>query len=240
MSRAFEVEGEEVLIATDGRVERSPVPAGIKPATFRHVLAAADVLYRRNGIFPTVSEILKEWDGFSRDEVSKAFVSPEMKKALAIRGIEMNPKAGLSAEQATALLVLQNPSDGRSTSAKLASIGVSMPKYRAWMRNKLFSQLMREQAENNLGDSVQMAINKLISNAESGDARAIEKILEMSGRWNPQQQDVQNARQVVLIFMEAVQKYVEKDALKLIMDEVTMKTQAVAITSGLKEVAQDG
>ena len=63
--------------------------------------------------------------------------------------------------------------------------------------------------------------------------RAIEKILEISGRWNPQQQEVQNARTVVMLVMEVLQEELAGDTEKLsrILDRVRAKVSVLSITS---------
>ena len=83
-----------------------------------------------------------------------------------------------------------------------------------------------------------MALNKLVANAESGDQRAIEKILEITGRYNPQQQEIQNARTVVLTMMEVIQEELGDDKVKLrkILDRVSSKMQVLTITQGLREL----
>lgn len=220
-------------IITDGRVVSSPVPRGFSPEEFRHIVAAVDMLYRRNGILPTEVEVLASWGKFKKKAVQTAFLSDELKKALSLRGIQWDSKDGLTQQQLNAMLLLQNPSDMRTTENKLSSIGVSMTVYRAWMRNPLFRAQMDQQAELNLGDSVPMALNKLIANAEAGDGRAIEKLLEITGRWNPQQQEVQNARQVLTIFIEALEKYASSEVLHSVMGEVQQKTRLLSITSSV-------
>ena len=238
MSHAVEVEGNELVIRTDGRVERSPVPEGQDPEMFRHIVAGIDLVYRRTGAVPSIDQLLEEWGGFSEKAVKAAYAAPELAKALEIRGISLSPKAGLSQEQLYALAILQDFTDRRSTKAKLEQVGISLSKYRAWMRDPSFARAMSEQAEQNLGDATQMALNKLVANAESGDQRAIEKILEITGRYNPQQQEIQNARTVVLTMMEVIQEELGDDKVKLrkILDRVSSKMQVLTITQGLREL----
>ena len=238
MSHAVEVEGDELVIRTDGRVERSPVPEGQDPAMFRHIVAGIDLVYRRTGSVPSIDQLLEEWGGFSEKAVKAAYATPELAKALEIRGISLSPKSGLSQEQLYALAILQDFTDRRSTKAKLEQVGISLSKYRAWMRDPSFARAMSEQAEQNLGDATQMALNKLVANAESGDQRAIEKILEITGRYNPQQQEIQNARTVVLTMMEVIQEESGDDKVKLrkILDRVSSKMQVLTITQGLREL----
>lgn len=235
--RAFEVEGKEVVIRTDGRVRRIGVPDGFEPKIYRHILAAVDVLYRRNGVLPTIGEVCKEWPDFSRTTVSKAFAEDEFKLALAARGVAFDATKGLSEDQLSALMVLSNPTDGRSTTAKLHDIGIPVARHRGWMRNPLYARLVNSQADQNLADAIPMALNQIIAKAESGDMRAAEKILEMTGRWNPQQQELQNARTVVLTFMEAMQKHVDPATLRLILADVQGKIQSQSIVSSMKEIS---
>lgn len=232
--RDIEVEGSSLVIKTDGRVVRSPVPAELDPKMFRHIVAAVDMLYRQNGVIPSETEVMKHWEGFSRKAVQVAMASTEIQTALSFRGIEWDVKLGLTPLQLSALLILQDPTDGRSTKAKLNEIGVPMAQYRGWMRNPSFAKQMNQQSELNLGDSVQMAINKMIANAESGDQRAIEKILEISGRWNPQQQEVQNLQTVLSIFVEALEKYATPEVLRSVQEEVQKKTRMMSIMKSLE------
>lgn len=237
MSHAVEVEGDELVIRTDGRVERSPVPEGQDPEMFRHIVAGIDLVYRRTGAVPSIDQLLEEWGGFSEKAVKAAYAAPELARALEIRGISLSPKAGLSQEQLYALAILQDFTDRRSTKAKLEQVGISLSKYRAWMRDPSFARAMSEQAEQNLGDATQMALNKLVANAESGDQRAIEKILEITGRYNPQQQEIQNARTVVLTMMEVIQsKITDKELLGEILGEVRKRMTSVMIMQSIREL----
>lgn len=228
-----EISGE-LTIVTDGRVVYSPVPKRMDPMEFRHIVAAVDMLYRRNGVVPSEEEVMETWT-FKKKSVQRAYQSEELKKALDLRGIPWDPSDGLTLEQMNAILLLQNPSDTRSNQARLETIGVSMSKFRAWMRNPLFQQQMNLQAEQNLGDAIPAALNALARNAENGDNQAINKLLEITGRWNPQQQEVQNARQVLTIFMEALEKHAGPEVLRSVQDEVLSRTRMMSITQSVKE-----
>jgi len=220
-------DGSVLVVHADGRVVPSPVPTGFDPYLFRDILAAINVFYLRNGYVPSVDEVSKSWDRISKKTYSKAYATPELKAALAIRGISMDPATGVSPEQAVAIQLLSDPTDRRALSTKLRQIGVSMPKYQNWMRQPLFAELLSKRSEQNLMDAVPIALNRLIGNADSGDQRAIEKVLEITGRWNPQQQEINNARQVVLVLVEAVLKHVsskeEKDAILAEVEQAMQK-----------------
>lgn len=229
-------EDDIVVIREDGRVRRSPVPEGFDKAVFRDILAAVDVLYRRNGVFPTLDETYKSWPKISKKTYSKAFATEEFKKALELRGISVEENPGLSPEQSRAILILANP-DGRTLQSKLKQIGISQPKYQAWMRQPIFAETLRLRSEQNLGDSIPVALNALVANADKGDQRAIEKLLEISGRYNPNQIEAQNAKQVVLVMVEAVLKHVSNvDEKKAILAEVenAMSTGIVMNAAGIE------
>ena len=234
----IEVDKRELVIKKDGRVKRSPVPDKFAPQTFRHVVAGVDLLYRQTGKIPTINELVKSWPEANVTTVREIWATPEFKTALGIRGIEIDEKLGLTAEQLYAIQILQDPSDRRTVKARLEVVGISIGKYRAWMRNPVFAGAMRQQAEDNLGDSVQMALNRLVAAADSGDLRAIEKILEVTGRWNPQQQEAQNARTVVLMMMEVIQEELagDKATLDRILTRVRGKMTSLTIVQSLKEL----
>ena len=181
---------------------------------------------------PSVEEVYKSWTKISKKTYSRAFATSEFRQALELRGIFMEPNSGLTEEQAIAILHLSNP-DGKSLQTKLKQLGISMPKYQAWMRSALFSSTLRQRSEQNLGDSIPTALNALVANADRGDQRAIEKLLEISGRYNPAQIEAENARQVVLVMVEAVLKHVSnKEEKAAILAEVEGAMHKMAITSG--------
>lgn len=231
----IEVKGRDLVINTDGRVQLSPVPEDFSPKMFRHIVAAADMLYRQEGVLPTANRIMRSWEGFNKSAVVAALASEEFKAALAIRGIEWDPKQGLSAEQLNAVLLLQDPSDSRTLKAKLDSIGVPFSKYQAWMRNPTFSRQVNKMAEDNLADAVPMVLDRLVSAADRGDMQAINKVLEVTGRYNPQQQELHNAMQVISIMVEAMEKFVPREVLSSVMEEVQGKTRLMSLTQIVKE-----
>ena len=229
-----------LVVHQDGRVQPSPVPAGFDPTVFRDILAAINVYYLRNGVMPTVYEVAKSWTRIPKKTYSKAYAAPELKAALELRGLSLGPETGISPEQARAIQLLSDPTDRRTLNVKLRQLGISMPKYQNWMRQPLFAELLSKRSEQNLGDAVHVAMNRLIGNADAGDQRAIEKVLEISGRYNPQQQELVNARQVVLVLVEAVLKHVpDKEAKDAILAEVESAMRKGSIMNELTRGGMD-
>lgn len=223
-----------VVVQQDGRVKRSPVPEGFDPVVFRDILAAVNIAYTRLGYMPSIDEVYALWKNIPKKTYSKAWSTDEFAEALEIRGITASRDSGISPLQAMAIQLLSDPTDRRTLNTKLRQLGVSMPQYQNWMRQPLFAQTLTQRSEQNLGDAVHVAMNKLIGNADAGDQRAIEKVLEISGRYNPQQQEVNNARQVVLVLVEAVLKHVSsKDEKNAILAEVEAVMQKGSVMNSL-------
>lgn len=237
-TRAFEVSGQEVVVQNpDGRVRRQRVPEGINPTVFRHVLAAVDLLWNDEGRFPTPKKVHEFWPTTPLKTIESIFGTDEFGAALEKRGIQATGAVGLTELQATAIAVLTNPGDARSTTSKLKDVGVSYSTFQNWMRQPLFSRLYRDRTERVLEDIVPAAIVGLATNIEAGSQRAIEFGLKMSGRYDPDAVEVQNARTVVLTLVELIQQFVKDPAeRKAILDGLEAKMTSIRTVQSLKEI----
>ena len=103
-----------------------------------------------------------------------------------------------------------------------------MARYQAWLKHPLFRKAVNDNAEMALQEAVAPALTALAGKAAAGEDRAIEKVLEISGRWNPSQQSVEDARTVVMSLVEAIIKHVkDEDVKKAIMSEVSFKADTL-------------
>lgn len=210
--RPFQVDGAEIAVLNpDGRVLRQNVPEGVSPATFRHVLAAVDVWWGSHGTFPTPEQARTLYRKMSLSTYKQVFATEEFRAALEKRGINADPEAGLTPQQATAITLLTNPEDRRTVASKLRDIGVPYATFQNWMRDPLFSRLYKDRMENLLGDIVPSAIMAVAANVEAGDQRAAEFALKMTGRYDPAAIEANNARTVVLRLLELIQMYAPKE-----------------------------
>lgn len=205
----------------DGRFRRVSTPNGVTDELFRNAVAAFDTAYRLNGVVPDVNECHRIWPKITKAVYASLFLTAEFKAALAYRGVDWEPEtAGISTEQSYAITALSNPTDRRSQGVKLRELGVSPTKWQAWMRQPLFAEVFRRRAESNLSDAIPIAINALIGNAESGDNQAIKLLFEMTGRYNPTQVALDDARTVVMAMVEAVVKHTSPEVRELILADV--------------------
>jgi hypothetical protein len=221
----------------DGRFTKVATPKGFTDFSFRNAVAAYDTVYRTNGTSPTVAEVRNCWPNLSAKDYSKLFLTDEFKEALEYRGISWDPDSGLSLEQSMVLLALTDPTDGRSTGAKLRDFKVSPARYDAWMRNPLFLQSYKNRQEYSLATSVPMVLGKLVSNAERGDQRAMEKILEITGRWNPAERQIEDAKAVIMAVMESVTRNVaSKSEREAILGDIQAQIVGFNVTHNNPEI----
>lgn len=224
------IEREGGIAVRDPKKGFQPVntPVGYTDKEFRTAVAGAYTFWRQNGKLPTAIDLNKLHPGIATKVYSGLMLSDEFKQALAYRGIEWTEDAGLSLEQQSVILMLQDFTDRRSVGVKLKEIGVPMARYQAWLRQPLFREAVNENAEMAIREAVAPALTALAGKAAAGEDRAIEKVLEISGRWNPNAQSVEDARQVVMSLVEAIIKYVkDEDVKRAIMSEVSLKADTI-------------
>lgn len=213
------------ILVRDPKQGFQPVttPVGYTDTQFRNAVATAYTFYRQSGKLPTVTDMHKLHASIDTKTYSGIVLTDEFKKALAYRGIEWNIESGLSLEQQSVLLKLQDFTDRRSIGVKLKELGVPMSRYQAWLKHPLFRQAVNANAESVLQEAIAPALTQLAGKAAAGEDRAIEKVLEISGRWNPNAQAAEDAKVVVMTLLEAIIKHVpDPDTRKAIMSEVSL------------------
>ena len=224
------IEREGGIAVRDPKKGFQPVntPVGYTDTEFRTAVAGTYTFYRQNGKLPSATELNKLHPAITAKVYGGLMLSDEFKQALAYRGIEWNDESGLSLEQQSVILMLQDFTDRRSVGVKLRELGVPMARYQAWLKHPLFRKAINDNAEMALQEAVAPALTALAGKAAAGEDRAIEKVLEISGRWNPNAQSVEDARQVVMSLVEAIIKYVkDEDVKKAIMSEVSLKADTI-------------
>lgn len=220
----------------DGRYQPVKTPAGFTDYAFRNIVAAADTAYRQYGKLPSVTEIQQFYPKVPVATISELVITDEFKAAMKYRGVEWEIDSGLSIEQSMVIQALTNPSDRRTTQVKLKELGIPMPRYQAWLRHPLFKAVYNQRSEDMLKDAIPMALNRLVGNAEASDQRAIEKLLEISGRYDPANKQIEDVRALVVRVIEAVIRNVpDKEQRAAIMRDI----EAVQISHDLVRAQQE-
>lgn len=216
--------------APDGRVRQVRIPEGVDPVVFRNVVSATDTAFRTIGYMPKLNDAFKVFPKIPKATYARVWKLPEFQEALEARGVQVDPDAGLHPLQQAALIAITDFSSTKTLKAKLESVGATLSQHQAWMRNPLYAEAYRVRTEEQFKDAVPTAMNALLSNVEKGDQRAIEKVLEITGRYNPNQRELENARVVIVTLVEALQKHVKDPAvMQAILDEVNNKTSVAAL-----------
>ena len=210
MSNDFQLgDGELVVRASDGRFQPVKIPLGYTPLAFRNAVSAFDTAYRVQGRMPTVDQVHKIWPKVPKKTYAALFMTDEFQEALRYRGVEWDVDAGLSMEQSMAIAKLSDPFDRRSISVKLKELGIPMPRYQAWMKQPLFYEARNQTSLSAYREALPDLRNRLISEAESGKMQAIEMVFAITGEWDPNQKQLEDAKTVVMALVEAVISHVK-------------------------------
>lgn len=180
------------------------IPARFKEDVWRRAITVFQLYWDREGRVPSAQQAHAAWDRIPLKTYQALVDEPEFRRALELRGIELDPTDSLTDIQVMVLMKLTDPADKRTVRAKLRDLGVSWPRYQGWLKNPVFVREKRRRTEETFGDVQDLALTKLYGNVDSGDQRAIEFALEVTGRYNRQTIAIQDARLVVQTIVEAV------------------------------------
>lgn len=220
--------GIEVADPT-GKFKQVATPDGVTDLAFRNVVMAFDTAYRVNGVMPTVDDVATLWPRMPKTAISKILLTDEFRQALEYRGVDWDPERGLSMEQQTTLLKLSDPYDKRALSTKLKELNVPMPRFQAWLKQPLFQQIYNKHSIDNYQSALPAIRNRLISNAEAGDHKAIELVFAITNEWNPAQQSLEDARVVIMKIVEAITTHVkDPDVRKAILTDISLYATTIS------------
>ena len=182
-------------------------PNGISYADYQDVLNTVYHLYTKNRALPDLQSIsLHSMVGAAT--VKKAVETKEFVQAITARGVPWLDSKGLTSQQMLAIQVLTNPTDKRALKDKLRAVGVTYPVYRGWMNQPAFSQYMFKITEGMLTDHLPDFNTALTNKGLAGDLNAIRYINELSGRHDPNRQQVLDLVAIVEKLLDIIQRNV--------------------------------
>jgi hypothetical protein len=151
------------------------------------------------------------------------------RSGMAERGIEVEEAETLTQEQIACISLLTNMSDRRSLGSKLKALGIKEPKYRGWLKQKKFNDAIRGIAGRGLEEAIPLAEVALSNAAVDGDLHAIKFLMEVTGRYNPSQQQAIDAQALIAVMVDAAQEVLGNDPEKLrqYTDIVRLKAQTI-------------
>lgn len=205
MTSNFElVDGAVRVQGKPGVYRPIAVPSGFREDTFRDALACVYALWMRDGRFPSTADCAKYFPAIPTKTYGALFETPEFKEALEYRGVAFTADLGLSSEQNTVLMALDDPTDGRSLGAKLRDLGIPMARYKAWLRNPNFLAARDRMTKANYQDLLPELRHMLMSEALRGNTKMAEIWLAKSGEYNPANEASMDAMKIVQIVVDAV------------------------------------
>lgn len=149
-------------------------------------------------------ETIARLSGLSIEKIGFYLRQDETNHALAVRGV--STEIHLTAEQDYVISILGDTSSKLNYNERMRKAGVSQAKLTAWRKNPVFDQAMKGLAEQVTANH-DVALFELGRKVGEGDMRAIEKSLEISGRYNPAQQSTVDALVLINRVMEVLSNH---------------------------------
>jgi len=123
-------------------------------------------------------------------------VKRQFEEALKRRGLWDLTK-GMSPKQLIALAVTSNVLDTRPIRKKLEGVGVDWYEWQSWNDDPKFSAERLRMAEDGVRKAQADVLQSMTQAAISGDPRAVEYFNKLSGRFNPNEQNAVNVRELL-------------------------------------------
>ncbi len=179
------------------------------------------VKYRR---LPSPDEIFREYGQYFVDkrEVESIFEETAFEKKVCRRGVPWKRYSALSARQLLVIEAVMNPMHKGTLSKRLKDAGTNWGEWRAWNKNPQFKERVDRYAKDVLENSIPQLERALVNIAEGGDLNAIKYTFELTGRYNPAQQNAMEVKAVLAAVIEIITNHVrDRDVLSKIGTDLT-------------------
>lgn len=174
----------------------------------------------------------KKFQSINSESILNLKENPLFKASMASRGITIQSNSGeitLTSRQMAAASVMMNFTDRRSDEKKLRDIGVSTEEFTNWMQSKVFSQYMAQRSELLVANAVHEAHIGLIRGVRQGNTASIKLYYELTGRYNPNEENSVNIRLLIGQVLEAIQKHVRDPQT---LNKLAVELSQLAIQAG--------
>lgn len=202
---------------TGKRMARISTPNGVGIDVFRRALGNAYAQYRLTGAY--TPEHISESCGISTAKAATIVGSPEFRTAMRARGAYTD-STGLTSEQDIALIVLTDPTDGRTLQQKLKSLGITFATFAAWKKQPTFAKYYNGTINEILNDNSDslMVVEQL---GLSGNLSAIQYKHLLNGFYNPKQQDNVDLMAFITTVFDVLSRHVKDgEVLKAIASDL--------------------
>lgn len=178
----------------------------------RRFLTFIEQHYLLSGTIPGLSLFRKAYPSTTQSEWDAYFTDPGVLVAAEERGIPLiqaeRPVGVLTEEQLVVANVLLDQNDRRSRAKKLADLEIPTLTYEAWLRDKTFSNYLKQRSENSLHDRVHDVHGGLLERASAGDPASVKLYYELTGRFVSGATAGVDIAFVLIKVLEILQKYI--------------------------------
>lgn len=159
---------------------------------------------------PPSDNVMRQRYDITEDELREFKTHPLVLKSMKYRGINY-PSRGelLSDRQMHAIATMTNYVDKRSDEKKLRDMGITSREWSQWMLDEEFQKYLNERSERMLIASQHQAHLGLVKGARNGNVAAVKLYNEMTGRYNPDQENNLNVRILLGSFIEVLQRHIK-------------------------------
>ena len=183
------------------------------------VVIAARTLYLEDREI-NADNILSEWDYSATPPPDKSFIESYIKTAeFKLKkdsiGVQVPEERheGLNATQIALITTLTQP-DGKPLHLKLKKHKISWVTFQGWIKNPKFLRSLELSAEQALGASKAFSIIQLVQQSAAGQMNAIDRVLAMTGRWDPNNRKQVDAQRMVSIILQVLDEEITDPELK--------------------------
>lgn len=180
-----------------------------------------------NGEAPTNKQLMERFRGINQKWLDDFGANPLVLKSMGARGI-IFPAAGdvLTQRQMAAVAAMLAYTDRRSDGKKLQDIGVTSREWAGWLQDEYFANYVNSRTERLLRNTTFEAHLGTIKGIRNGNTASIKLHHEMTGRYNPDQENAVNLRMLLGSFIEVIQRYVSDPIVlhKIARDLTTIAT----------------
>lgn len=178
-------------------------------------------------------------------KIDVILADPEFRTRCQLRGISWPKKwdrlkhdsavirSRLTPDQVMALQIVTDPTNNRTLQQKLKQAGITYATWRNWMREPNFADAVKTTAEEMLQDMIAPTHTTIARKASSGDIAAANLLYQLTGRHDPNKQQMLEFTKVIGLLLEVISRHVTDPA---VLGRVTQDFDVVLSGGQLKEV----
>lgn len=205
-------ENEELDTSKFELPAESPKPTK-EQKLFEKVLAAA-IAADRQGLFLEVQTVLDQDASLTKEAVETIWPTSKFQKSLESRGIATTKNPNLTLRQETFLQAYLNPLNLKTPQVLAKQMKISTIELDGWMRQKEFAKAMSAKAQDNLEKYIPMADQALGQLVQQGDMKAITFLNQLTGRFDPNKQNVIDIASVMMQVQDVILRHVREPEIK--------------------------